>query len=72
MCYINSKQIILEFGSMRIYCRLVWPDKSSWKRTSLLVQCLRIWLPMQGTWVQSLVWKDSTCLGAVKLVLCSH
>ena len=72
MYYINSKQIILEFGSVRIYCGLVWPDKSSWKRTSLLVQGIRIWLPMQGTWVQSLVWKDSTCLGATKLVRCSH
>ena len=29
--------------------------------TSLVVQWLRIHLPMQGTWVQSLVWEDPTC-----------
>ena len=33
---------------------------------SLVVQWLRIHLPMQGTRVQSLVWEDSTCCGAVK------
>ena len=31
-----------------------------------MVQWLRICLPMQGTWVQSLVQEDSTCLGATK------
>ena len=35
-------------------------------RTSLVVQWLRICLPMQGTWVQSSVWKDPTCWGATK------
>ena len=30
-------------------------------RTSLMVQWLRIHLPMQGTQVWSLVWKDPTC-----------
>ena len=33
-------------------------------RDFLVVQWLRIRLPMQGTWVQSLVWEDPTCLGA--------
>ena len=32
--------------------------------TSLVAQWLRIRLPMQGTWVQSLVWEDPTCRGA--------
>ena len=36
--------------------------------TSLVVQWLRIRLPMQGTWVQSLVREDPTCCGATKLV----
>ena len=31
--------------------------------TSLVVQWLRICLPIQGTWVQSLVWEDYTCWG---------
>ena len=32
-------------------------------RPSLVVQWLRICLPMQGTRVQSLVWEDCTCHG---------
>ena len=34
--------------------------------TSLGVQQLRIYLPMQGKWVQFLVWEDPTCHGATK------
>ena len=37
-------------------------------RTSLVVQWLRICLPMQGTWVQSLVREDPTCHGATNPV----
>ena len=37
-------------------------------RTSLVVQGLGVLLPMQGTWVQSLVQEDSTCHGATKSV----
>ena len=33
-----------------------------------MVQWLRIHLAVQGTEVQSLVWKDLTCLGAAKPV----
>ena len=32
----------------------------------LVVQRLRISLPMQGTWVRALVWEDPTCQGATK------
>ena len=40
---------------------------SVWQnRTSLVVQWLRIRLPMQGTRVQSLVQEDSTCCQATK------
>ena len=39
-----------------------WPVLKSYSvGTSLLVQWIRIRLPMQGTWVQSLVQEDSTC-----------
>ena len=38
----------------------------SW--TSLVGQWLRVWLPMQGTGVLSLVEEDSTCLGTTKPV----
>ena len=38
-----------------------------WKcRTSLVVQWLRIRLPMQATRVWALVWEDPTCRGATK------
>ena len=36
--------------------------------TSLEAQCLRIHLPMQGTWVRSLVREDPTCCGTTKPV----
>ena len=36
--------------------------------TSLVVQWLRICLPMQGTWVRSLVQEDPPCHGATKPV----
>ena len=36
--------------------------------TSLVVQWLRIRLPMQGTWVRALVWEDPTCHRATKPV----
>ena len=35
-------------------------------RASLVVQWLRIRLPMQGTWVRSLAWEDPTCHEATK------
>ena len=36
---------------------------------SLVVQWLRIRLPMQGTGVRALVWEEPTCRGATKPVL---
>ena len=41
-------------------------------RTSLVEQWLRIYLPMQGTWVQALVQEDPTCRGATKPVRHSY
>ena len=40
----------------------------SYIRASLVVQWLRIHLPMQGTWVRALVREDATCGGAAKPV----
>ena len=37
--------------------------KNQYMRTSLVVQWVRIRLPMQGTRVQFLIWEDSTCHG---------
>ena len=36
-------------------------------KTSLVVQWVGIHLPMQGTWVRSLGWEDSTCLKQLSL-----
>ncbi len=30
---------------------------------SLVAQCLRVCLPMQGTWVRAPIWEDPTCHG---------
>ena len=38
----------------------------AWAWNSLVVQWLRIRLPMQGTWVRSLVWEDPTRCRAMK------
>ena len=40
--------------------------------TSLVVQWLRIHLPMKGTQVQSLFWGNPTCLRATKSVHCNY
>ena len=44
------------------------PDSSKLFRTSLVVQWLRIHLPMQGTRVWALIREDPTCRGATKPV----
>ena len=43
-------------------------NKNDMLGTSLVVQWLRIRLPMQGTRVQALVREDPTCRGATKPV----
>ena len=35
---------------------------------SLVVQWLRVCLPMQGTWVRALLWEDPTCRRATRFV----
>ena len=44
---------------------LLFPDlvliKTKHYWISLAVQWIRIHLPVQGTWAQSLVWEDPTC-----------
>ena len=40
--------------------------KHKYPGTSLVAQWLRICLPMQGAWVQSLVREDPTCRGVTK------
>ena len=52
---------------LTIFTTLPW-FKKMLEGTSLVAQWLRICLPMQGTWVQALVWKDPTCWRATKPV----
>ena len=42
--------------------------KRKQESTSMVAQWLRVCLPIQGIPVRSLVWEDSTCLGATKPV----
>ncbi|XP_066862985.1 uncharacterized protein [Kogia breviceps] len=42
------------------------PSKKQTPGTSLVTQCLRICLPLQGTWVQALAREDPTCPRATK------
>ena len=43
--------------------------KEGSRGTSLVVQWLRIHLPMQGTRVRALIWEDPTCRGVTKPTL---
>ena len=40
--------------------------------TSLMTQWVRICLPMQGTWVWSLIWEDPTCCRTTKPISHNH
>ena len=56
---------------MGIQISLLDPASTDFKyiaRASLVVQWLRIRLPMQGTRVRALVWEDPTCRGATRPV----
>ena len=65
MCNFDGTFLYLDFGcSYMILCVF----KTCQLGTSLVVQWLRIHLPMQGTQVRSLVQEDPTCCGATKPV----
>ena len=54
-----------------IFFRINWFDPCCPKKhsgASLVVQWLRIHLPIQGTWVWSMVQEDTTCCGATEPV----
>ena len=55
-------------GSIKAQLMLRQMTNQSAERISLVVQWLRICLPMQGTWVPPPSWEDSTYWGATKLV----
>ena len=55
-------------GRKTLESRFMWSNK----KTSQVAQWLRTCLLMQKTWVLSLVWEDSTCLGAAKPMHCNY
>ena len=58
ICIAESEDVLTNFS----YCYI----KNHCSGTSLVVQWLRICLPMQGTGVRALVQEDPTCRGATK------
>ena len=60
-----DKQNVIALGLLKWF-QILTEDLKKSTRTSLVVQWLRIHLPMQGTQVSSLVWEDPTCHGATK------
>ena len=59
--------------SGHLWGNLLVPLIKSHLGASLVAQCSRSCLPMQETWIRSLVWEDPTCLRAAKAMwLCSR
>ena len=72
-CWVNNSWVKKKKASPEDYCTMPFLCCSKIKiRTSLVVQWLRIRLPMQGTWVRALVQEDPTCCGAAKPVHYSY
>ena len=71
----NVDHFILEWKYKEGIMSKVKIKRNIWG-TSLVVQWLRLWLPMQGTWVQFLVQEGPTCHRTAKpmqqLNLCSR
>ena len=75
-CHLgNSNSTCLTRSSLSFLPSLLFPSmclspnnemKSYTVRASLVAQWLKVCLPMQGTWVRALVWKDPTCRGATR------
>ena len=61
LCVYKCQELVVDFSIDLVLCSKPGTDK-----TSLVVQWLRIYLPMHGTQVQSLVWDDSTCSRATR------
>ena len=76
--YLNSEQTALRTGMRMFSPEGIFSESEKTKigkvkvkmppRASLVAQWLRIHLPMQGTWVRSLVREDPTCCGTTKPV----
>ena len=60
---VSHNTISLNFGQLNL-SQIVVKKWEKW--VSLVVQWIRVCLPMQGTRIVSLVWGDYTCLGAIR------
>ena len=80
-CWVNIKNVRAQLNELRFlasigYCPFLFAEipamlnivRKQLNRTSLVAQWLRISLPIQETWVRSLVQEDPTCRGAIKPV----
>ena len=65
---IREMQVKVAVRYHFIPTRMVTIIKKTQRGASLVVQWLRICLPMQGTWVRALVWEDPTYRGAARPV----
>ena len=59
---VRIKTVNANIG-LRTVPGILWGLNKGWLGASLVVQWLRIRLPMQGTWVRALVREDPTCRG---------
>ena len=64
-CWIG---LVVDMPHTSLKYRFLFTFQNKYQGTSLVVQWLRIRLPMQGTRVRALVWEDPTCRGATKPV----
>ena len=70
--WMKDLRQVLKYNSQNqisYMCSIAWiytHSKGTQTLTSLVIQWLRICLQMQGTWVQSLVWENSTYSKATK------
>ena len=63
---VMNSAIVIDMYTLM--CIKLMTNKNLLYWASLVVQWLRICLPMQGTWVRAPVWEDPTCHGATKPV----
>ena len=66
LTWLKSFEWWLDSSLLRLKQRSQHSQRNSDVSTSLVVQWIRICLPLQGPWVQSPVWEDSSSLGAAK------
>ena len=66
LCYCLVFSLIFETPVVSGIVSNCLGGNSTWMAISLVVHWMGIHLPMQGTWVWSLVWEDSTWRGQLK------